>query len=75
MSVDLDDCTFWFTSEDVQVQDTWSTFVDSFNFPSCRTSALDCIVQVPFLRESGCNMVDDNCNGIVNITRTHNPYT
>ncbi len=42
MSVDpVDDCTFWYTSEYLKTSGTWnwSTWITSFKFPGCSTTA------------------------------------
>lgn len=42
MSIDpVDDCTFWFTTEYIPVNGTWSTRINSFRFDSCGNPDLD----------------------------------
>ncbi len=42
ISVDpVDDCTFWFTTEYIPVNGTWSTRINSFRFDSCGNPDLD----------------------------------
>jgi len=59
-------CKFRYTNQYVTGVDETSTFFQSFSLPGClvATSA-PCVAAFPLLSGYGCDMVDNNCNGVV----------